>query len=603
MENQSPAQVFQMPSTNPGQQYQTPAQALGQSYPMPPPNPGQAYPNPMPNPGPTHQMPTGQLNQLPSGQPNQIPPGQPNQMAPGRQLNSVPSTSPGQPYEAQPMIPGQSLQTSGSSSSQQYQTAMPTPNQAYQMPPQNTSQTYQVPPTNPASVGSHQGMMSKPASALYQTPASGQPYQVPVSHPGQPYQTLTSNPEQAYQGPSSNPGQLHADTRSLPGQPMPVPPQRASQAYPTPASATGQPYQVPVQMPAHQPYQAPPQSPNQGPPQPTGQVYFKAPGQAGYQSYQNPGQPPGQAYQGQIQHPDIKPYQLDNIQNKTPMPASVGASAPQHQQQQHVMPPSPMPQPLGVPPPNHYPYQPNYYTPPQAQNMPGNRVLKQENQGNVPYPVAGQPLQTLSANMAQGHSQQPTDGRAPSYTLPTPPQATHWTPPFASPVPSSVSGHMTSPYQGTQPVSFGSAQSMTQQPQSQNPPSGYHAGPYPSSAGYAIPGQQPVLPSRQPYVQSPSQAYGHNYNQPVDPRSQYVARRSPSSDAKINSIDILLCHAEELEPRVLAFSGRRGQLNFSLFTFLALRTTSQSTMDTEKDGSCTFYSNCLTLYLTQPIGT
>lgn len=31
MENQSPAQVFQMPSTNPGQQYQTPAQALGQS--------------------------------------------------------------------------------------------------------------------------------------------------------------------------------------------------------------------------------------------------------------------------------------------------------------------------------------------------------------------------------------------------------------------------------------------------------------------------------------------------------------------------------------------------------------------------------------------
>jgi len=82
---------------------------------------------------------------------------------------------------------------------------------------------------------------------------------------------------------------------------------------------------------------------------------------------------------------------------------------------------------------------------------------------------------------------------------------------------------------------------------------------------------QTLQSNRQPYVQPPSQAYGHNYNQLglADPRSQYVARRSPSSDAKINSIDMLLCRAEELEPKVLAFSGRRGQLNFSLHFFLS----------------------------------
>lgn len=543
-----------MPSANANQQYQTPAPIPGQPFPMPPPNPGQAYP--MPNLGATYPMPSGQLNQ--------VPPGQSNQMAPGRQLNSALNSNPGQPYEVQPMIPAQSLQTSGSSSGQPYQNAMPTPNQGYQILPQNTSQAYQVPPTNPASVGSYQGMMPKPVSGLHQSPASGQPYQIPVSHPGQPYQTLSSNPEQGYQLPSSKPGQLHPDTKSLPGQPMRVPPQHASQVYPTPASAAGQPYQVPTQMPAHQAYQAPPQSPNLGPPQPpTGQSYYQPPGQAGYQSYQNPGQPP-------------------DIQNKMPMPASVGATA---SQQQHGIPPSPVPQPLGVPPPNQYPYQPSYYTPPQAQHMPGSRAVKPENQGTVPYPVAGQPLQTFSANMAQGHNQQTTEIRAPSYPLPTPPQATHWTPPFASPVPSSVSGHMTSPYQGTQPVSYGSEQSMSRQPQPQNPPSGHHAGSYPSSAGYTIPGQQPAMQNRQPYVHPPSQAYGHNYNQPglADPRSQYVARRSPSSDAKINSIDMLLCRAEELEPKVLAFSGRRGQLNFSLHFFLVLRRTSQSTMDAEKD--------------------
>lgn len=536
MENQSPGQAFQIPSANPSLQYQTPVPIPGQSFPMPPPNQGQAYP--MPNPGATYPMPSGQLNQ--------VPPGQPNQMNAGRQLNSA--LSPGQPYEAQPMIPSQSLQTSGSSSSQPYQTAMPTPNQAYQMLPQNTSQAYQVPPTNPALVGSHQGMMSKPASGLYQSPASGQPYQVPVSHPGQPYQSPTSNPEQGYQLPSSNPGQLRPDTKSLPGQPMPVPPQHASQGYPTPASAAGQPYQVPAQMPTHQPYQVPPQSPNLGPMQPTtGQSYYQPPGQVGYQSYQNPGQPP-------------------DIQNKMPMPASVGTSAPQ---QQHGMPPSSVPQPLRVSPHNQYPYQPNYYTPPQAQHMPGNRAVKPENQGNVPYPVAGQPLQTFSANMAPGHNQQTTERRGPSYTPPTPAQATHWTPPFASPVPSSVSGHMTNAYQATQPVPYGSEQSVNQQPHPQNPPSGHHAGLYPSNTGYTIPGQQPTMPNRQPYVQPPSQAYGQNYNQPglTDPRSQYVARRSPSSDAKINSIDVLLCRAEELEPRVLSFSGRRGQLNFSLQLF------------------------------------
>lgn len=427
---------------------------------------------------------------------------------------------------------------------------MPTPGQAYQVPPQNTSQPYQVPASNLASMGSHPRMASTPAGGLHQMPVSSQPYQVPVSHPGQPYQTLPSNPEQAYQLPSSNPGQLHSETRSLPGQPMrmQMPSSHTSQAYPTPVSGSGQQYQVPSQMQAQQPYQAPPQSSIQGPPQPTGQTYFQSPGQASYQPYQTPGQPPSQAYQRQIQHPDIKPYQVDNIQNKMP-----NATTPQHQQQQIAMPPSPASQSPGIPPTAQYPYQTNYYSSPHTQNIPGNRALKSEHQGNVP-----QSFQTLPAHMAQGQNQQ--DGRIPSYTPPTPPQAPHWVPPFASPVPSSVAGHMTSPYHGTQPVSFTAEQSVGRQPHSQNPPSGYPAVSYPSGAGYTLPSQQPVPPSRQPYSQSPSQAYGPGYYQPgpADPRSQYLARRSPSTDAKINSIDTLLCRAEELEPRVLTFSGRRG---------------------------------------------
>lgn len=44
--------------------------------------------------------------------------------------------------------------------------------------------------------------------------------------------------------------------------------------------------------------------------------------------------------------------------------------------------------------------------------------------------------------------------------------------------------------------------------------------------------------------------------------AQYSPHRSASSASKISSIDMLLCHAEELEPRVLNFSGRRGDREF-----------------------------------------
>jgi len=92
-------------------------------------------------------------------------------------------------------------------------------------------------------------------------------------------------------------------------------------------------------------------------------------------------------------------------------------------------------------------------------------------------------------------------------------------------------------------------------------PSSYPAGSYPGGQQYAVPGQQQqVPPNRQPFVQAPPQAY----HQPgaAEPRNQYIARRTASADAKISSIDILLCRAEELEPRVLSFSGRRGDKEF-----------------------------------------
>ncbi|KAJ7323407.1 negative regulation of protein targeting to mitochondrion [Desmophyllum pertusum] len=445
--NHSPAQVYQMQSSNPGQPYQMPPspgqvyQSPGQPYQMSPGQPNQmlsGQPTQMPpgqlnqmSPGQPNQMPSvqsnqmqlAQQNQMPPGQLNQMPPGQQNQIPPGRQLYSAPSS-----YESQQVIPSQPSQTSGSPSRHPYQTSLPSPGQAaYQMAPQNTSQAYQtVPPGNPVSTpsGIHQGMSTSKPGVLYQTPASGQQYQVPASNPGQAYQTSSSNPELAYQLPSSNPGQLHADPRSRPGQPMQIqmPPQHTSQAYSTPASAAGgQPYQVSSQMPTH-PYQVPPQSPSQGPPQHTGQT-FQA-GQAGYQRYQTPGQP--QAYQGQqMQHPD-KPYQMDNAQNKMPIPAALGATSPHHQQQQqHVVPPSPVPQSPGISPGNQHPYQANYYSSPHVQSMPGNRTS--QNQGNVPSPVVGQSYQTLQSNMAQGYPQT-TDGRAPPYTSPAPPQATNWVP-------------------------------------------------------------------------------------------------------------------------------------------------------------------------------
>ena len=347
-----------------------------------------------------------------------------------------------------------------------------------------------------------------------------------------------------------------------------MPHSQASQVYQTPSLVSGQLYQSPGQTyPASSQvtYQPPP-SPGQVPFQSAGPV-FPTPGQAIDQAgYQLPGQPSRHPYHGQSHSPQVeKLYRMDNLQNTGPMLAT-GANIPQQvppghltasgQQPQHAM-PSSVPQSCGMPPSNQllqqYPgYQNSYsYSSPSGPNMPGSR------------PAAdNQSYQTSPAAILQAYNQQTTDGRPPSYTPFVPHQPSQWVPPFANPAPS---GHVTGTYQyGTQQVSYPPEQSSNRQPHSQNLPSSYPSGSYPSSSGYPVPGQQQAVSlSRQPYGQPPSQVYGPTYHQPglTEPRTQYILRRSVSSDAKISSIDVLLCRAEELEPRVLSFSGRRGMLD------------------------------------------
>ena len=522
-QNQAPAPSSQMPLPQPSQLPSSQPSQMVFSQPNLMPS---SHPNQMPS-GQSNQTPHGHPSQMPRGQPNQMSssqvnrviPGQPNQMAPGGPLYSVPGPSPSQPYEAQPMIQGQPQQTQRSDSSQPYQIPMSAAGPTYEISSQNTSQAYQFPAVNSVSA---LGGSAKPG-VLRQ---SSQQYQA-TPYPGQPYQMPASNPDQFYQPQSLNPSQLY------PGQPVqsPLPPSRTSQAYQTPTSAPGQPYQV-------RPYQPSPQNQGQGPPQPNAQT-MQATGPGGYQAYQTPGQVPNQV------QPSGKP----------PIPSVVGAATSQLQQQQQVMPPSPVqPKSPGAQSyhHHHHPYQNNYnYSSPHTQSIPGNRTVKQENQGYGPTPV-GQPLQMI-------------DGRTQSYAQTAPSQATQWAPPFANPSPTSVYSH-TSPYPGAPPVSYATEQSMMRQSQPQHPPPGYPPNSYAVGSGYTNLGQQPGFPGRQPYAQSAPQMYGSGYHQP-EPRSQYTTRRSPLSDAKINSIDTLLCHAEELEPRVLSFSGTRGQLNIVLSSF------------------------------------
>lgn len=519
-QNQAPAPSSQMPPP--------------QSSQMPPSQPSQmviGQPNLIPSSSQSNQMPHGRSSQMPHGHPSQMPPGQPNQMssgqlnrvipgqpnqmAPGGQFYSAPGPSPSQPYQAQPMIQGQPHQTPRSDSSQPYQLPVSATGPIYEISSQNTSQGYQYPPVNSASAsnGSPKPGLPRQSSQQY-----------PTSYPGQPYQIPASNPDQSYQPHSLNPGQFY------PGQPAqsPLPPPQTSQAYQTPTSAPGQPYQV-------RPYQSSPHNHGQGPPQPNVQT-MQATGPGGYQAHPTPGQVANQA------HPS----------GKLPIPTVVGPAASQLQQQQQVMPPSPVqPKPPGVQSYHHHPYQNNYnYSSPHAQSIPGNRTIKQENQGYGPTHV-GQPLQMA-------------DGRSQSYTQIAPSQATQWAPPFAPPAPTSLYGRTSSPYPGAPPVSYTGEQSMTQQPQSQNPPPGYPTNSYAVGSGYTNLGQQPGFPGRQPYAQSTPPMYGSGYHQPglVEPRSNFISRRSPLSDSKINSIDTLLCHAEELEPRVLSFAGSRGDREF-----------------------------------------
>lgn len=537
--NQSPAQPYQMPSANPSQQYQTPASSSNQPYHMSQPNPRQNYPSP-----------------VPTSQPYQMPPGQPQQIQSSRQSYApTESTGLGQSYQGQqPANLNQPYQSAGLSHSQPYQNSMPQPNtsQSYQMSAAN--QAYQTPVGNAMSSpgGAYQSIPPSPG-VLQQTPTvvQNQPFQVPPQ-PGQSYQVPPSTPDQSFQPPASVPGQT-LDTRPLPGQSVQAQmlPPKVSQAYQTASSVSSQPYQAHGQM-----YPSPTQAvrqPYQPPPSP-GQPVFPTASQASQIGYQTPGQTVGHLYQGQPPLQNNGPIPTAGVAASQQVPAGnlTGSS----QQLQHAM-PSSMPQTHGIAPtsqlPQQYPYQNSYgYSSPSVLNTQGNRPAAEN-----------QPYQTSLAAMPQAHNKQTADGRPPSYTASVPPQPAPWVPPFAAPAPS---GYMTSPYQyGTQQVSYPSDQSVNRQMQSQNPPSGYPAGSYPIGPGYSAHGQQqPVSPNHQPYAQPLSQAYGTTYQQSsvAEPRSQYLPRRSPACATKINSIDLLLCRAEELEPRVLSFSGRRGDREF-----------------------------------------
>ena len=363
---------------------------------------------------------------------------------------------------------------------------------------------------------------------------------------------------------SSSLGQPIPDARSLPGQPVQpqTPSFQGNQALPSTSQSyqgSGQTY-PPTSHNPHQSYQ-PSQSPGQPPFQSARSAF--------------PGYPSGYPHQGQVNVPQTdKQYQMDGLPSTAPFPSALGVDgsrptqqvSPGHlagsgQQPQQIMPPSSVPHSPGMIGSNQqvqqYPYQNNYYSSPPTPTMPGNRPVP-DSQGNMPYP-------TSSVSMPQGYGQQTNDGRPVTYPPSVPPQTPQqWIPPFAHAGPP---GHVSSPYQyGSQPVSYPPEQSINRQPQSQTPQSSYYPGSYTSGPGYSMPGQQqPVSSSRQPYVQPPSQAYRPGYPQPgvADPRAaQCSPHRSASSASKISSIDMLLCHAEELEPRVLNFSGRRGKLLF-----------------------------------------
>ncbi|XP_068706566.1 BAG family molecular chaperone regulator 4-like [Montipora foliosa] len=533
--NQSTVQPFQMPTASGTQQYQPPASS---SSVMPQPNSRQGY-----------QSPAN------SNQPYQLPPGQLQEIPPLRQPYP-PADFSGhgyrQPQQQQPTIPQKPYQA--------HHSGMTVP---------STSQTYQIPPAGPvhqtsavngpAMYGSVNQVMPPSPSLPQQMPSTSpsQPFQVP-SQPTPPYQVPRSAVNQPYQASVQKQSQSFGETRALSGQPMQMqmPPSQVTQAYHTPTSA--QPYQssgqvnspTPSQL-ANQPYQPSP-SLAQAPFQSSGPV-FPTSGQTNQPVYQLPVQASGHSYPP----PTLsvgKPYQVDTMQSTVPSPAGIMTTPHQGSGQQppHGM-PAPLPQQHGREPSNQQPqqylYQNNYgYSSPSVSSTSGSRPTAE----NQPYHTSPAAVQ-----------QQTTDGQPPSYSPSVALQPSQWMPPFANPAPAV---HRASPFQyNTQQASYPLDQSGNRSLQSQTIPASYQSTSLSSTSGYPVVNQQqPVLPNQQPYAQPPPPPYGITYNHPgiAAPRSQYIPHRSVSSDAKINSIDILLCRAEELEPRILSFSGRRGDREF-----------------------------------------
>lgn len=549
--NQSPSQPFQIPATGGMQQYQPPVSSSNQPYRMSQPIARQAYQSP-----------------VPISQPYQVAPGQPPQMSSLRQPYTPPENlGQGNPYQQQQQ---QQQQQQLAMSSKPYQpnhnaiTTMPNTSQTYQMLP--AGPTYQTPAVNGQSLpgGVNQSVPQSPnLPQLAQSVAPSQEPQVSV-HSTQRHQVPRSSFDQPYHTSVRNQGQPQMEAVPLPSHPAQekmLPPQ-ANQAYQTPASTqqfqnSGQ---INRSMPSqvnHQPHH-PPANQAQVPFQSTGPV-LPAPVQTSQPGYHMPRQQSARPFQAQPHSPQVDmSYQMDTKPSMAPFPVSGMAASHQvplshatgsSQQPQHSMQPS-LSQPSGIvptsKPPEQFVYQNNYGFPPSSvPNVPGNRAT-----------VSNNPYQSSQSAAPQ----QAADGRLPPYSTSVAPQQPQWMPSFANPA------HVASQYQqNAQQVSYPPDQSSNRQPQSQSIPGSYQSGSFTSPPGYPVANQQqPVLPSHPVYGHPSTLAYGATYQQPgvPVPHSQYTLLRSTSSEAKISSIDVLLCRAEELEPRILSFSGRRGDREF-----------------------------------------
>ena len=174
----------------------------------------------------------------------------------------------------------------------------------------------------------------------------------------------------------------------------------------------------------------------------------------------------------------------------------------------------------------------------QYQQMP---VQQAGGQGYPQHPVGGAPV-TQQPGLYQPHSSGYTTGYYPS------PNTSHPAPQVGVPAPPT---HTPSHYQPSAgnplqtmslPTSYPPNTYQPAPPQGTPTSPGYSAGQYPS-------GNNGPVPNGQPYQQP--QSYPTTYG-------GYTGRRT---DPRIGSIDYILCQAEEIEPQIFSFIGRRGMLH------------------------------------------